>query len=167
MDRREVFLSAGDFYFHRPDSSQTTAVVVRTLLGSCVSIIFWHAEKGVGGMCHAVLPTRSQSYSELDGNHCPGAIQLFLRELQRTNTRPGQYRVHLLGGARMSLGQLNVQKISVGDRNVETCRELLKKAGFTICGEHVGLTGPRRVEFNLATGDIDVLHANRHHKLTA
>ena len=161
MDRREVFLNAGDFYFHRPEGAAQAPVVLRTLLGSCVSVLLWHPEKKMGGMSHAVLPTRSQSYGEMDGNHCPGSIKLFLRELQRTATNPGQYHVFLLGGARMSLGQLNAQRVSVGDRNVECCRELLNGAGFSIRKEHIGLTGPRRVEFNLATGGIEVLHANK------
>lgn len=166
MDRSEVFLSAGDFYFHRPDASPGPAVVVRTLLGSCVSIVLWHPEKRFGGMCHAVLPTRSQSYGEYDGNHCPGAVQSFLRELQRSATKAHEYHAYLLGGARMSLGLSNAQRVSVGDRNVEVCRELLRRAGFAIRAEHVGSHGPRRVEFNLATGAIDVLHANRRQSLT-
>ena len=166
MDRREVFLNAGDFYFHRAETPPEHAVVLRTLLGSCVSIVLWNPERKLGGMCHAVLPTRSQTYSELDGNHCPGAVQLFLRELQRTATRASQYHAYLLGGARMSLGQINQQRIAVGDRNVHTCRELLQAAGFTIRNEHVGLTGPRRVEFNLYTGSVDVLHANQKQTLS-
>ena len=161
MARSEVFLNAGDFYFHRPEAGSPSAVVVRTLLGSCVSIVLWHPERQLGGMSHAVLPTRSQSYSELDGNHCPGTVRLFLRELQRTATRPADYRAYLVGGARMSLGQRNAQRIAVGDRNIETCRQLLHDAGFNIRREHVGLNGPRRVEFNMATGAVEVLHGNQ------
>ncbi|HET6718856.1 MAG TPA: chemotaxis protein CheD [Rhodocyclaceae bacterium] len=161
MQRSEVFLNAGDFYFHRPGRAARPPVVLRTLLGSCVSVILWHPEKKLGGMCHAVLPTRSQSYGELDGNHCPGAIQLFRLELQRTATLAGEYEAYLLGGARMSLGLRDTQKVSVGERNIETCRSLLRDAGFAIRAEHVGLSGPRRVEFDLASGAIEVLHGNR------
>jgi chemotaxis protein CheD len=165
MDRNEVFLSAGDFYFHRPEANPGPPVVVRTLLGSCVSIVLWHPERKLGGMCHAVLPTRSQSYGEYDGNHCPGAMQSFLRELRRSETRAADYRAYLLGGARMSFGQFNMQRVSVGDRNVEVCRALLRQAGFSIRAEHVGASGPRRVEFNLASGTVEVLHANLRQRL--
>lgn len=165
MQRSEVFLNAGDFYFHRPGAAAQLPVVVRTLLGSCVSIVLWHPEKKLGGMCHAVLPTRSQTYGELDGNHCPGAIQLFRLELQRTATLAGEYQAYLLGGARMSLGLRDTQKVSVGERNIESCRSLLRAAGFAIRAEHVGLSGPRRAEFNLASGEIEVLHANRRFRL--
>ena len=166
MNRNEVFLNAGDFYFHRPDANPGPPVVVRTLLGSCVSIVLWHPEKKLGGMCHAVLPTRSQSYGEDDGNHCPGAMQCFLRELRRTATQAADYRVYLLGGARMSLGHVLGHAVSVGDRNVDVCRQLLRQAGFAIHGEHVGASGPRRVEFNLANGAVEVLHGNRRQRLT-
>lgn len=167
MQRSEVFLNAGDFYFHRPGAASRPPVVLRTLLGSCVSVVLWHPEKKLGGMCHAVLPTRSQSYGDLDGNHCPGAIRLFRLELQRTATLAGEYQAYLLGGARMSLGLRDTQKVSVGERNIETCRSLLRDAGFAIRAEHVGLSGPRRVEFDLGSGEIEVLHANRRHRLGA
>lgn len=167
MQRSEVFLNAGDFYFHRPGAAPRPPVVVRTLLGSCVSVVLWHPDKKLGGMCHAVLPTRSQSYGELDGNHCPGAIQLFRLELQRTATLADDYQAYLLGGARMSLGLRDTQKVSVGERNIEACRNLLRDAGFVIRAEHVGQSGPRRVEFNLDNGEIEILHGNRQHRLGA
>lgn len=161
MDRREVFLNAGDFFFQRPDTDRASPLVVRTLLGSCVSIVMWNTERKIGGMCHCVLPTRAQNGEPFDGNHCEGAMRLFMRELQKTGTRPDEYRVHLLGGARMSLGLRNTQKISVGERNIESCRHLLRTAGFLVRGEHVGLSGPRRVQFDLANGKLTVLHENR------
>lgn len=167
MERREVFLNAGDFFFYRPDTHRPVEVVVRTLLGSCVSVVLWSPERKIGGMCHCVLPTRPQNAEALDGNHCEGALERFRRELLRTGTRPQHYQAYVIGGARMSMGLRNAQKISVGDRNIEVCRRLLNEAGFTIRGEHVGLSGPRRVHFNLATGCIDVLHANRLQTLTA
>ena len=165
MTRSEVFLNAGDFYFHRPDAQQLTPVVVRTLLGSCVSVVLWHPEQRLGGMCHCVLPSRSQSYGPLDGNHCEGAMRLFMQELHRTATVARSYRTFLLGGARMSLGMQNAQRTSVGERNVEAFRKLLHDAGFKICAEHVGLSGPRRVEFNLSTGRIDLMHGNQINQL--
>ena len=34
------------------------AGALKTLLGSCVSILVWHRERGFGGMCHYLLPER-------------------------------------------------------------------------------------------------------------
>lgn len=161
MHRTDVFLNAGDFFFHHPDGTARNGVAIRTLLGSCVSIVIWHPRMGSGGMSHSVVPSRTPSHGPLDGNHCEGAMALFLRELQRTGTRPEHYQTYLLGGSRMSLGLRNAQRVSVGERNIDACRTLLLSAGFSISGEHVGLTGPRRVSLDLGNGRIDVLHNNR------
>lgn len=165
MLRKDVFLNAGDFFFHHPDGAPSSPLAVRTLLGSCVSIVLWDPRSRAGGMSHSVLPSRTPSHGPWDGNHCEGAVALFLRELQRTGTRPEHYRAFLLGGARMSLGLRNAQKVSVGERNIDACRTLLLSAGFSIAGEHVGLSGPRRVSFDLVDGRLEVLHGSATHTI--
>ena len=45
----EVFLQPGELYF----GDRYTRL--RTLLGSCVSIVLWHREALLGGMCHYML----------------------------------------------------------------------------------------------------------------
>jgi chemotaxis protein CheD len=166
MDRIEVFLNAGEFHFHRPSAGESRPLVIRTLLGSCVSIVLWNPAKQIGGMCHAVLPAQSSSLGPLDGNHCPGAVKLFLREIDRSRTRANEYQAFLMGGARMSLGLRQTDRISVGERNVAVCRQLLADAGLALAGEHVGLSGPRRVAFDLTSGSISLTHQNRTSMLT-
>lgn len=160
MPRQDVFLNAGEYFFRVPEPDAHPDVCVRTLLGSCVSIVLWSPRHGAG-MSHSVLPVRNAAQGALDGNHCGGAVALFRRELERRGTRPEQFAAYIVGGARMSLGLMNAQKTSVGERNVETCRRLLVEAGFRIAGEHVGLTGPRRLTLHLASGRIEVLHDHR------
>ena len=158
--QRDIFLNAGDFHFLAADS-RPTPLLLRTLLGSCVSIVCWDKKRRAGGMSHSVLPVRSASYAFLDGNHCEGAVALFMASLERTQTRPGDYVVYLVGGSRMSIGLRNPDKVSVGERNVQACRTLLQQAGFRITGEHVGMSGPRRVTLDLSSGRIEVMHNNR------
>jgi chemotaxis protein CheD len=50
----EIFLQPGDLYFGDRDNR------IRTVLGSCVSLTFWNPNLLVGGMCHYMLPSRSQ-----------------------------------------------------------------------------------------------------------
>ena len=162
--KAEVFLNAGDFYFlHRSGTSGQAEPRVRTLLGSCVSMVLWHPQQRLGGMCHFILPRRHAGQNDpgRDGRYGDGAMELFLRELQRNRTRPEQYRVCLTGGGRMSLGARVRDDISVGARNVETARQLLRQHGFTISGEHVGQEGHRKVVFDLANGKVEITYANR------
>ncbi|MGI9213007.1 MAG: chemotaxis protein CheD, partial [Methylococcaceae bacterium] len=59
----EIFLQPGEYYFSDRDTR------IRTVLGSCVAITFWHPGILVGGMCHFMLPTRmrNRESTELDG----------------------------------------------------------------------------------------------------
>ena len=47
---REIFLNPGDYAFGDEQ------VRMRTLLGSCVAVTFWHPKLRVGAMCHYLLP---------------------------------------------------------------------------------------------------------------
>lgn len=161
MDSVDVFLNAGDFHFHRVRPGEQKPLVLRTLLGSCVSVVLWHPATASGGMCHAVLPAPTRPNAEFDGNHCDGAMRLFLRETQRLGFPPQQYRAYLMGGARMSMGLREPDKMSVGERNVERFRDLLKRTGFNVSAEHTGLSGARRIKFFLNGGRIEVLHGNQ------
>jgi chemotaxis protein CheD len=160
MPQQDVFLNAGEFFFRAADTAPPPDIRVRTLLGSCVSIVLWHPVLGAG-MSHSVLPVRSSTQGPLDGNHCEGAVALFLRELRRRGTPPALFQAFLVGGARMSIGVRNGNKASVGERNVDASRTLLLAAGFAIAGEHVGGSGPRRLTMQLQTGRIEVLYDHR------
>jgi chemotaxis protein CheD len=159
VSHQDVFLNAGEFFFRAADTAPPD-IRVRTLLGSCVSIVLWHPALGAG-MSHSVLPVRNAVQGPLDGNHCEGAVALFLRELRRGVARPAQFQTFLIGGARMSMGLQNANKAPVGERNVDACRSLLIAAGFGITDEHVGGSGPRRLTMQLRTGRIEVLYNNR------
>lgn len=92
----EVFLQPGDFYFGDRDTR------IRTLLGSCISIVMWHRGLLIGGMCHFLLPSSSKADSgRLDGRYADDAIQLLLQEVKASGTRPSEYEVKLFGGGNM------------------------------------------------------------------
>ena len=95
-DVSSLVLMPGDIYFGDAN------IVLKTLLGSCVSIVLWHPKLKLGGMCHFVLPRRLHPGGEsLDGRYADEAVQLFMADLTRQRTLPEDYRVHVFGGANM------------------------------------------------------------------
>lgn len=162
----EVILNPGDFHFHCPTPGAPQVTKLRTLLGSCVSIILWHPERRLAGMSHAVLPRRSRrgAVGRLEGRFCDESVALFLHELSRIGTRPQYFHVYLVGGAQMYL--MRNETLSIGDRNVEAARSLLKQAGFLIRAEHVGMNDYRKVELDLNSGDVTVVCASRRVRLS-
>jgi chemotaxis protein CheD len=137
---------------------------VRTLLGSCVAITLWHPKLHIGGMCHYLLPTRIRKKGEepgsLNGRYASDAIQMFLREIHLSRTRPADYQVKLFGGGRMFTG-LNAQRktTGIGEKNVEFGKTLIAQYGFRLAAEDLGGTGHRHIMLDLWSGDVWVRSA--------
>ena len=122
-------------------------------------MVLWHPERKIGGMSHGLLPARGtrKPVNDLDGRYCDEAIALFSKELLRSNTRPQQYQVYVIGGGDMF--QANSKQL-IGDRNVEMTRACLKAAGFNIRTEHVRGEVYRTIDLDLNTGAL-VLTVNK------
>ena len=157
----DVFLNPGDFYFHCPTPGRPAPTRLRTLLGSCVSVIVWHPERCMVGMSHAVLPGRGRraETAALDGRFCDEAVAMLVQELSRAGASAQQFHTYLVGGGHMYLPQS--ETFAIGDRNIEAARRLLKQAGFLLRAEHVGSDVYRKVELNLKSGDVFVTADNR------
>jgi chemotaxis protein CheD len=153
----EIFLQPGEYYFGDKDTR------IRTVLGSCVSMTFWHPHLLLGGMCHYMLPCRSHERrkpvsTEKDGRYADEAIDLLLKEINAIGVPHRQFQVKLFGGGNMFPGRKSEQT-HVGSKNVETAQQLVQKHGFNCIGEHLGGHGHRNIIFNIWSGDVWVRHA--------
>lgn len=150
----EIFLQPGECYFGDRDTR------IRTVLGSCVSITFWHPRLLVGGMCHYLLPHRGgeQNQGSPDGRYADGAMQLLLKEIDLVGASHKEYQVKLFGGGDMFPDTRKNSSSQVGLRNVEAARRLMKKYGFISVSEHLGGVGHRNVIFDVWSGDVWVKH---------
>jgi chemotaxis protein CheD len=160
----EIFLQPGDFYFGDKDTR------IRTLLGSCVSIVCWHPVKLIGGMCHYMLPSRNNRCGdELNGKYADEAMEMFLREIRAANTKPYEYQVKVFGAGNMFplAGNQKCQRCNpetayqnsagmcpkVPCRNREVAYHLVQKHGFKLYAEHLGGQGHRQLLFDIWSGD--------------
>ena len=153
----EIFLQPGDHYFGDRDTR------IRTVLGSCVSLTFWHPKLLVGGMCHYMLPSRdSDHYSAasnaLDGRYADEVILLMMKEIDTIGASHKEYQVKLFGGGNMFPRTFKQSGVNVGHRNVEMARMLIKKHGFFCMAEHLGGNGHRNVIFDVWNGDVWIRH---------
>lgn len=150
----EVFLRPGEFHFGGQDKR------IRTVLGSCVSLVFWHPQRKIGGMCHYLLPHRNPGGKdgELDGRYADEAFALILREMRRTHTEAKDYQVKLFGGGNMFPGREHAVVAHVGRKNVEAARRLIKQHHLNCVGEHLEGIGHRNVIFDVWSGDVWIKH---------
>lgn len=141
----EVFLQPGDLYFGDRHTR------IRTLLGSCVSLVLWHERELLGGMCHYMLPSRRNRGNRLDGRYADEALHLLLGEIRASGTQAKDYRISLFGGGNMfaSLTQSNI-----GDSNVNAGLELLTAHGLRCHARDAGGAGYRNLIFDIWSGQV-------------
>lgn len=145
----DVFLQPGEYFVGNERH------VLRTLLGSCVSITLWHPLRRIGLMSHFLLPTRGAAASPSpDGRYGDEAMQLMLRELTRLNISPSECQAKIFGGANMFPGKILGSTSCVGKRNGTAARELLHAHGIHVASEHLFGVGHRQIIFNIRTGDV-------------
>lgn len=148
----EIFLHPGQYFFG------DDRYVVKTLLGSCVSVTMWHPVRRLGGMCHLMLPERVSAgmIRKLDGRYGHEAVLWMFQEINRHETNPYDYEVNMFGGGRMFQRSAPGDTLDVGSRNVFYLTKLMKELGFRFKVQDVGAFGSRGMSFDVATGKITI-----------
>lgn len=147
----EVFLQPGELYF----SDRHTRL--RTLLGSCVSIVLWHREALLGGMCHYLLPACPCRGLQTDGRYADAAVHQLLKQIRISGTQAKDYRIGMFGGSRMleSGGHQDI-----GQKNIEAGLVMLAAHGLTCHARDVGGEGYRHLIFDVWSGNIALRSPN-------
>jgi chemotaxis protein CheD len=145
---KEIYVKPGEVLFGN-------GAVVKTLLGSCVSILVWHPAKRVGGMCHFVLPARgSRTGGGPDGRFAPEAMELLVRGMALYGTTPAEYRFQLYGGGNMFPEFNIVSGQRVGNQNAAAARSLVRQYSGQLEVEELGRDVYRHIAFDLDTGEV-------------
>ncbi|HET6479575.1 MAG TPA: chemotaxis protein CheD [Actinoplanes sp.] len=148
-------LPPGGFYFGADQPR------VHTLLGSCVSITWWNRERRIGGMCHYLTPNRASRDPDHPDPRCAdGAMALFRQRAAEAGTELSSYAAKIFGGGSQFAERGGLALSDIPDRNVEAAVRLLAADGVPVVAHHVGGQGPRRIIFEVATGDVWVRHDN-------
>lgn len=141
----EVFLQPGELHFGNRHTR------IRTLLGSCVSLVLWHPRALLGGMCHFMLPTRLHAGPCLDGRYADEALALLLREIHARHTLARDYQVQVFGGGNMFAGRPHND---IGGKNIEAAQRLIRQHDLRCIAHHVGGSGYRNLIFDVWSGQV-------------
>lgn len=146
----EVFLQPGEFFVGNANFQ------MRTILGSCVSFTLWHPEARIGGMSHFVLPTRGRKVreSEFDGRYGDEAMHLMMRDLWTAGVDPAACEAKIFGGGNMFPNHCPAGVVTVGERNGEAARALMRQHGIEVVTESLFGVGYRQIIFSVSSGDV-------------
>lgn len=144
IDLDIAYVNAGEVVFSEKP------VILKTILGSCIAVCFYHKGLSFGGMIHGMYAGYGDSNSYI-GN----AIDVMLREFQKRGVLISQLELTIIGGATLfGIKSLNAEQKSVGQLNADSVIEIVDKLNLNVREKDLGCACSRNVSFNLQDGHI-------------
>lgn len=156
------YLKPGDFHL------ALIPTLIKTVLGSCITVTMYSPQTGIGAACHALLPTcREERDEPCPPGTCKNTFRFvecvipeMVRQLQEQGLVISELEVKLFGGSDMMMASLaNHQR--VGKSNVKMAKTVLARMGMTIKSSDTGGTVGRKLIFNTGTGDVWIKQLNK------
>ena len=140
-------------YFLHPGGLfvKNTEYVVRTVLGSCVSVCLWDPVLQAGGINHYMLALwngeglPSPRYGNI-------AIPKLIENMLKLGCKRHNLQAKIFGGAAVIKGSSGI--LHIGTRNIELADDMLKEEKIPIIGRDVDGNSGRKILFNTKTGRV-------------
>lgn len=121
-------------------------------LGSCVAVILYDTQRGIGGLAHIMLPD-SRS---LDGTYSPyryadTAIATLIQGLRDRGAARRHLVAKIAGGARM-FANYGKSDNGIGAQNIMTIKRIMKAERIRLIGQDTGGHHGRSIQFHLDSG---------------
>lgn len=143
--------------------SRNPDILVTYALGSCVGICLYDNRLQVGGLAHIMLPD-SKMFSKTEINRMKFADTAILDLVQQLKNRGVDTRrlsAKIAGGAKMFEVQQGSPMGTIGERNVNSVKEVLNALRIPIIAQDTGQNYGRTVYFDLSTGIMKVQSLSR------
>jgi chemotaxis protein CheD len=134
-------------------SAQCDDVLVTHALGSCLGVVAYDPQAGVGGMLHVMLPQSSINPEKAQTNPCmfvDTGLTAFFQGLYDAGAAKGRLKVKVAGGG--SINCDGTDRFAIGKRNCVMLKKLLWQNGVLITAEDTGGTFARTMYLEIGTG---------------
>ncbi len=126
-------------------------------LGSCVAVVLYACDNGVGSMAHIMLPMAYDGDDiQTPGKFADTAVANMVQMMDQRGIAPPQLVAKMAGGADMFAGQFKGKGRRIGARNILSARKVLDNFGVRLVAQDVGGTVGRTAEFSTDTGLLTV-----------
>ncbi len=132
--------------------------IVTTVLGSCVSVCLWDAEKKIGGINHYMLPLwngeglASPRYGSI-------AIPKLIEKMLELGADKKNLRAKIFGGGEVFWVTNAV--MNIGERNIILAQDMLEDEEIPIVSSDVGGKTGRKIIYNTGTGNVLMKKLNK------
>ena len=146
----------------------TEPSVIRTLLGSCVGILFYAPRNGVAALSHAMLPRRPAPRGGAkpkghDHRYVDCAVADIADQFAKLGVAREEVVVKVFGGADVLPVHRGTSRPTVGRLNCEAAKEVLEEMGFHITASSLGGNQGVQLWFNTATGEVRLRRMKQTH----
>ena len=107
-------------------------VAFKTLLGSCVAIMFYDNEKKIKAMNHFLLPKTTSANDDM--KYGLFSVESMLNEMYKLGCKKENIVAKISGGA--SIVNINMSANSIGNRNVDFAMDFCKSENFRVISNH-------------------------------
>lgn len=149
MVEKELKVGIGDMKLSRGEGK-----IITYALGSCIGISFYDPVTRLGALLHIMLPNRTNGNDPNIFKYADSGIQETLRKLSVFGMVKSRMVVKIAGGAKMFEISGNTSFGNIGERNAESVKRELAKAGIRIAAQDVGGTYARTMSIDLSNGDV-------------
>lgn len=145
----EVHVMPGEVYVAQQPA------IVKTVLGSCVSVTFWSARLGIGALCHGVLPHGPAGITVPDGyRFVDFAIRELVSQLETAGALRIELQIKVFGGADVLPHFAKSKRETVGQQNWKAALETLHEQNLEITASDLGGEKGRILQFNTENGEV-------------
>lgn len=125
-----------------------------TVLGSCVAVCLYDTVRGVGGINHYLLPGTPVNPEEREPLRwgVPSIAKL-LDLVLAEGARRASLQAKVFGGAQITAREVP-SHMRIGERNVETALEELKRLQIPVMNQSLGGAAGRKIIFESHTGMV-------------
>lgn len=128
-------------------------------LGSCLAIVLHDAENHITAIAHTLLPDgESAKKVDFPGKYVDSAIEEMIHQIKLHGGNPAeQLQAKLAGGAHMFHFDSQVERLTIGDKNIKAAHQTLERLHVPLSGEDTGGDKGRTLLLDTVTGELMVL----------
>ncbi len=131
--------------------AQNSGMLITYALGSCIGICLYDQKIKLGALIHIMLPLNMEPGRKNTMKYADTGIRETLKMMEAKGAMRSRMTVKIAGGAKMfevKGGSLS----NIGQRNIESVHNTLKREGVKLLQEDVGGTVARTLLFDVGTG---------------
>lgn len=134
-------------------------------LGSCIAVALYDENTKIAGLAHFMLPSIDESFDKSNPfRFIDSGLEIMIDEMKKKGAQPNGIKAKLFGGANMFPDIIfSNSPMDIGQRNIRSLKEELKKNSINISAEELGGHTGRSVTFDTKDGTaiVSTVHNER------